>query len=37
MFHGDFHLAQCNLYKDPPLWNGHSWYGIPALLPELRV
>ena len=32
MFHGDFHLAQCNLYKDPPQWASmyadrpHSWH-----------
>lgn len=27
MFQGDFHLAQCNLYKDPPKWGAsHSWH-----------
>lgn len=27
MFCGDFHLAQCNLYKDPPKWGKtHNWH-----------
>lgn len=26
MFRGDFYLAQCNLYKDPPTWGKHSWH-----------